>query len=159
MHSYLAIGDASDTALAGERNLAWKTGKITCMAQAKLGSFDDLLQLAKEPLQPIMSRLRALVFEIHPDSCEVVRLGDRAATYGLGPRKMLDGYAYILPYKTWVNLGLYRGTELPDPEGLLVGSGKKLRHIKMRSIEDAERPAVRVLIEEALAERRKALGR
>lgn len=145
--------------MAREPNLPWEMGTIACMAKAKLGSFEDLLPLAKKPLRPIMTRLRALVFEIHPDSCEVVRLGDRAATYGLGPTKMLDGYAYILPYTTWVNLGLYRGTELPDPEGLLVGTGTKMRHIKMRSIEDAERPAVRELIEEALAERRKALGR
>jgi hypothetical protein len=50
------------------------------------------------------------------------------------------------------------GAELPDPAGLLEGTGKKLRHAKVRSVEDAERPEIRALIERALAERKQALG-
>ncbi|MBL1197419.1 MAG: hypothetical protein HND51_24015, partial [Chloroflexi bacterium] len=75
------------------------------------------------------------------------------------PRKMSEGYTYILPHKNWVNLGFYTGATLPDPEGLMEGTGKKLRHVKIRSIEDAERPAIRTLIAEALAERKGALGK
>ena len=82
------------------------------MPEAKLGQFDDLVRLSNEPLEPIVERLRAVILEIHPDACEVVRLGDRAATYGCGPRKMIDGYAYILPYGSWVNLGLTGTTVL-----------------------------------------------
>ena len=89
----------------------------------------------------------------------MVRLGDRAATYGVGLKKMSEGYSYILPHKNWVNLGFYMGTSLPDPSGLMEGTGKKLRHVKVRSVEDAERPEIRRLIEEALAERKQALGR
>jgi hypothetical protein len=71
---------------------------------------------------------------------------------------MSDSYAYIIPYKEWVDLGFYQGVELPDPDGLLEGSGAKLRHVKIRSIHDANRPTVRVLIEGAL-ERGKASKR
>ena len=39
------------------------------------------------------------------------------------------------------------------------GSGKKLRHIKMHSLADTERPEARALIAAALAERSNALGR
>ena len=128
------------------------------MAKARLGRFDDLVRLASEPLIPVVERLRAVILELHPGACEVVRLGDRAATYGCGPRKMIDGYAYIMPFKSWANLGFYRGTSLTDPEKLLEGTGARMRHVKMRTVEDVERPGVRGLIREACAERRAALG-
>ena len=127
------------------------------MSQARLGSFDDLLTLTEEPLRPVAVALRRIILGVHADACEVVRLGDRAATYGVGPRKMIDGYAYILPHAGWVNLGFYRGTELPDPEALLEGTGARMRHVKIRSGDDARRPAVRALVAAALAERKSAI--
>lgn len=129
------------------------------MTSAKFGSFGDLLQITPEGLRPIINALRDVILDVHPESCEVVRLGDRAATYGVGPRKMIDGYAYILPHIGWVNVGFYQGASLPDPEGLLEGTGKKLRHIKIRSLEDASRKDIRALIEAAVAERASALAR
>ena len=132
---------------------------MVCMPKAKLGVFDDLVPLANEPLEPIMARLREIIFEIHPGACEVVRLGDRAATYGCGPRKMIDGYVYIMPHHLWINLGFFRGTSLADSHGLLEGTGAKMRHVKMRTLADAARPAVRELIKEAYAERKNTPGR
>jgi hypothetical protein len=41
------------------------------------------------------------------------------------------------------------GADLPDPEGLLEGGGKLLRHIKVRSLDDLQRPTIRALIEAA----------
>ena len=127
------------------------------MTRAKIGQFNDLLQLASEPLRPVVQRLRALILEIHPDACEVVRLGEKSASYGCGPRKMIEGYAYIMPFRSWVNLGFFRGFSLRDPQGMLEGTGRNLRHVKVRSTNDAERPGVRALIEEAYNERRAAL--
>lgn len=126
---------------------------------AKLGTFDELLGITSLSQRPAMKRLREIVLAIHPDTCEVVRLGDRAATYGVGPKKMSEGYAYLLPYEAWVNLGFYKGADLPDPQGLLEGIGAKMRHVKIRSLEEAERPAVRALLKAALAERKQALSR
>ena len=128
------------------------------MSKAQIGTFEGLLEITEALLRPVVTALREVVFDVDPDTCEVVRLGDRAATYGVGPRKMLDGYAYILPYKRWVNLGFYQGAELADPEGLLEGTGAKMRHVKVRSVDDARRPGIRGLVEGAL-ERRRALGR
>ena len=48
---------------------------------------------------------------------ETVRLGDNAATYGVGPKKMSDGYAYIMPMRGYINLGFYQGAMLADPNG------------------------------------------
>ena len=128
------------------------------MSKAQTGTFEDLLEITEEGLRPVVMALREVVHEVDPNTCEVVRLGDRAATYGVGPRKMLDGYAYILPYKRWVNLGFYQGAELADPEGMLEGTGAKMRHVKVRSVDEARRVGVRALVGQAL-ERRKASGK
>lgn len=129
------------------------------MTKAKLGSFEDLIDLTAEDMRPIARRLREVIVDVDPDAVEVVRLGDRAATYGVGPKKMSEGYAYILPHNNWVNLGFYQGALLADPAGLMEGTGAKMRHIKMRSLEDAERTPVRRLVQTALAERKQSLGR
>ena len=128
------------------------------MTTAKFGSFDDLLQITAEDLQPIVRALREAIFDVHPDACEVVRLGDRAATYGVGPRKMIDGYAYVLPQRTWVNLGFYQGVSLSDPLRLLEGTGAKMRHVKIRTLADASRVDIRALVEAALTERTATLA-
>jgi hypothetical protein len=128
------------------------------MAETKYGTFDELMDKAVPEMRPIAQRLREIVIQVDPHTVEVVRLGDNAATYGVGPKKMSEGYAYIMPFKNWVNLGFYQGAGLPDPAGTLEGSGKKLRHIKVRSLEDAEKLELRTLIEEALGERKQALG-
>ena len=128
------------------------------MSKTQIGTFKDLLEMTEEGLRPIVTALREVILEVDSDSCEVVRLGDRAATYGVGPRKMLDGYAYTLPYKRWVNLGFYQGAELADPERLLEGTGAKMRHVKVRSVEEARRAEVRALVGQAL-ERRKTSGK
>ena len=125
--------------------------------ETRFGTFEELIEMTNPELRPITRDLRALIFSVGKSSVEVVRLGERAATYGVGPKKMSEGYAYILPHKQWINLGFYRGADLPDPAGLLGGTGKKLRHIKIKTNRDARRPEVRDLIEEAYKERKKAL--
>lgn len=129
------------------------------MTKTQFGTFAELLQITQAAQQATGIRLREIILSIHPEAVEVVRLGDRAATYGLGPKKMSEGYTYILPHTSWVNLGFFQGANLPDPDSLLEGTGKKLRHVKIRSVEAAENPAVGTLIEAALAERKQALGK
>ncbi len=125
---------------------------------ARIGTFDELLAEADEAVRPVALALRAMVLEVHPDAVEVVRLGDRAATYGVGPKKMSEGHTYVMPQSSWVNLGFYHGAALPDPDGRLEGTGATMRHVKVRSVEEARGPALGALVEAALAERRAALG-
>ena len=84
------------------------------MADTNYGTFEELMEIAEPSMRPIAWRLREIVIELDPENVEVVRIGDRAATYGLGPKKMSEGYAYIMPHKNWVNLGFYKGAELLD---------------------------------------------
>lgn len=129
------------------------------MAAARIGTFDDLLEMTAGPLRPVAVALREAIVRLHPEVNEVVRLGDRAASYGVGPRKMIEGYAYIMPHTNWINLGFYRGASLPDPEGLLEGTGAALRHVKVHTVDEARHAGLSALLTSALTERRAALGR
>jgi hypothetical protein len=124
----------------------------------RLGTFDDVIAGFSAEVQQIARGLRNLIEAVHPDAVEVPRPGERTAGYGIGPKKMSETYAYIGVYPKYVNLGFYHGTSLPDPDGLLEGTGKQLRHVKVHSQKEVDRPALRQLVEAALKERRAALG-
>ena len=128
------------------------------MSDQKFGEFDDIIEMTPEPLRPITIRLKELLLSVDPDACIVVRLGDRAATFGIGPKKMSEGCCYILPHTNWVNLGFYRGADISDPDKLLEGTGARMRHIKVRSIEECGNPMLVTMIREAFEERKAALG-
>jgi len=51
--------------------------------------------------------------------------------------------------KEHVTFIFLRGTALPDPEGLLEGTGKSVRHVKVRTAADVKKPALKKLILEA----------
>src|SRR5258707_13746442 len=51
--------------------------------------------------------------------------------------------------KEHLSLAFLRGAKLPDPEKLLEGTGKGVRHVKLRSVADVKRPGVKKLITEA----------
>jgi len=124
------------------------------MAETKFGSFKELLEITEAPLRPIVKQLRKLIMEIDPNTVEVVRLGDRAATFGVGPKKMSEGYVYVLPHKSWVNLGFYKGALLSSKSDLMEGTGKSLRHIKIHALEDANKTEIKALIKLAVEERK-----
>ncbi|MGB7847961.1 MAG: DUF1801 domain-containing protein [Candidatus Acidiferrum sp.] len=51
--------------------------------------------------------------------------------------------------KNHITFGFLRGTSLPDPAKLLEGTGKNLRHVKLRSVDDLRKPALKKLIQAA----------
>ena len=122
------------------------------------GSFDDALAGSSDQVQEIARRLRELIVEVYPDVVEVPWPKQRIAGYGVGPKKMSEHFCYIGAHREHVNLGFYYGAELPDPEGLMEGTGKKLRHIKVRDAEGIGQSSLRRYIQLALDERKDALG-
>jgi len=118
------------------------------------GSFDDILAAAKPELRPVCRALKALIASLHEGCVEIVWPRQKIASFGVGPRKMTEHYAYIGVQGAHVNLGFYHGALLPDPAGLLEGTGKKLRHVKLRSVADSKSPALAALLREAIDRRR-----
>lgn len=123
------------------------------MANESTGTFEDILKSHDPQLQEIAREARALIYDVLPQTVEVVWAQQGIAGYGTGPKKMSEQFSYISLMPQWVNLGFYYGAELPDPEGLLEGTGKLMRHVKLRSVEDVRRPAVRALLDAAKGHR------
>jgi hypothetical protein len=120
------------------------------------GSFDEVIQSFDPNLQAIAKALKELIASIHPEFVEVAWPRQKIASYGVGPKKMSEHYAYIAPYKAYVNLGFYHGVALKDPAGLLDGSGQRLRHIKIMSLADVGKKELGTLLTAALHERKNA---
>ena len=113
------------------------------------GTFEDAVARAGAHTRELASQLRALVAEVMPDVVEVPWPRLRMASYGVGPKKKTEHFCYISAQKDDVNLGFYYGAELPDPEGLLQGTGKLLRHVKIREPKAIRSKALRRLLERA----------
>jgi len=64
-----------------------------------------------------------------------------AMNYGFSER-MKDQVVYIGVYTKHINLGFLWGARMDDPEGLLEGEGKQLRHIKIKSPADLGTPVI-----------------
>lgn len=121
------------------------------------GTFDDVIAGIDPALQAIAISLRSAIASIHGDFIEVAWPRMQIASYGIGPKKMSEHYAYIAPQSDYVNLGFYHGVALKDPTGLLEGAGKRLRHIKIKSVADVAKNEIRTLLKAALLERKNAV--
>ena len=100
-------------------------------------------------VRPLMEELRKLVAEVVPRAEEGVHLGWSVVQYRKPGGSMRDLAIALSPQRAYVNLEFGDGIDLPDPAHRLEGTGKRLRHVKIRSLDDARNPAVRTLLEEA----------
>ena len=66
-------------------------------------------------------------------------------------------FAYVNAFTAHVNLGFFCGAALPDPEGLLEGSGKFMRHVKLRPGQLPDAAALQALVDAAYADVRQRL--
>jgi Domain of unknown function (DU1801) len=124
----------------------------------KLGTFDDVVAGANPEVARICLELRNIISDLHPDCVEVPRPGEPSAAYGYGEKKMSEAYAYIMPQSNYANLGFYHGANLNNHEAMLTGTGKKLRHVKIRNIDEARDPLIQSILKDAMKERSQALG-
>jgi len=123
----------------------------------RLGTFEEVIVNANDNIKAIAVALRDLVIKLDADTYEVPRPGEKAASYGVGPKKMSEEYVYIMPLKDSVNLGFFHGANLNDPKGLLEGTGAKMRHVKIRLLTDIKNAEITALIRAAIRERKTAL--
>ena len=108
--------------------------------------FNEIIATVRPEVQELALQTRELIRDVLPGVVEVPWVRQRVIGYGVGPKKGTEHFAYISVQKDYVNLGFNYGSELPDPDGLLKGSGELFRHVKIRSREDLSRPAVRELL-------------
>lgn len=88
--------------------------------------------------------MRGIIVGVAPDAHEIIYHD----ALGYGPTDSgFDRIIYISAFKDHINLGLFYGAGLPDPDTLLAGNGKQMRHLKIRSGESTPRLAIRQLLE------------
>ena len=90
----------------------------------------------------IAEQLRQLVGVAAPTLTETIKWGN--PTY-VGN----DNVCYLASGRDYVSLGFFRATSLADPSGLLEGTGKSMRHVKVHSAE-LQREALGALVREAV---------
>ena len=104
----------------------------------------DWLSNLPPELSLIARQLRAVARKQMPDAHEFIY--HDAIGYSVSDSPF-DRICYIAPQsKGYVNFGFFFGASLPDPKKLLIGEGKRLRHVKVWSVEDAKNPALAKLI-------------
>ncbi len=122
---------------------------------------DGLLELSSPAVRSIFLAAAAAVREAMPDANEQVDLPDRVLAFGFGPPggvRMRGLAVGLIPHAHHVNVQLADGANLPDPDGLIEGTGKRIRHVKCRSVEDANRPALRAILDQQASLRRAEAG-
>jgi len=110
----------------------------------------DLLRRYDRGVQELVFTLRDVILEeLAPCFETLVEVYMISIVYASSERIMKDGICYIGVLKDRVNLGFHRGARLRDPYQLMEGTGKQMRHIKIRNMSDALNPAIRVYLQEA----------
>ena len=95
----------------------------------------------------ILTRMRARL----PGAIQLVYDNYNALVIGFGPSERASEAIFsIALYPRWVTLFFLQGAGLPDPQKLLKGSGKIVRHVVLKSPEDLDLPPVRALMTAAL---------
>ena len=115
--------------------------------------FDEILASFDRRVRDLAERTWALIADVYPEVVEVPWVRQNVVGYGVGPKKMSEHFCYIAFHKDHVNLGFNQGAELPDPDRLLEGPGKTLRHTKIAALDDLRDPALRRLVEAAKTRR------
>ena len=113
---------------------------------------DRLLAEHPPELQAIERALRATIRAAFPGAVEQVDFGNKLIAFGRSMK--IRGLLFaIIAHKGHVNLQLADGALLPDPAGLIEGTGRRIRHVKIRSVEAVASPAVQGIIAAQLAAR------
>jgi hypothetical protein len=101
------------------------------------------LEAYDRPIVDLALALREIILDEVPHASEsIYQVYTVAIWFGFG-EKMKDMFCYIATNARHVNLGFPRGSTLPDPNRVLEGDGKTMRHIKFASHCDLERSFVR----------------
>lgn len=102
-------------------------------------------------IQAISRALRAIVKDRMPQALEVLHASQNHVGY-THPASARDTICYICPMKDYVRLGFMYGGYLADPAQALEGAGKRLRHVKVRTLQAAGDPTLEQLVEAAWTE-------
>jgi hypothetical protein len=116
----------------------------------RFDSWDENLASHTPEVRAAARALETIIRDELPDVVVQYDPGNGLLAFGRS-MKMRDLLFALIPHAGWVNLQLADGAALPNPDGLIEGTGKKIRHIKVRSPKAAEDDRLRAAIRGQLA--------
>ena len=145
--------------------MAEAAGIVNEAGRANDAALRELIAASPPDVQGLALAVRDLVYDVFPETVEVVWPKQRSVGWGVGPKKFSEQFAYLMPHKQHVTLGFYHGGEIRDPAGLLPAEGGKqvsgklsMRSLRIARPEDVEQPALRSLVEAAVEHQTALVG-
>ncbi|RYZ84463.1 MAG: DUF1801 domain-containing protein, partial [Proteobacteria bacterium] len=114
------------------------------MTMKSYDSIQDWIKDQSPKNRTIIKALRAFIKETAPQLEEKVKWGNGCF---IGKN---NGVIYLYADKEWVQYGFFNGVSLSDPKGLLEGSSKYIRHIKVRKTADIDKAYFGKLLKQAV---------
>ena len=121
--------------------------------------YRKLLGRYSPTIQKLALAARRLVLEEAPEASEFVYEVYTIADHFTFTDRPGDAFVFTTTHANWVNLGFNFGSLLPDPDGLLRGDGKLIRHVRIARAADLEAPGVRELVRDAIAQAERPDGK
>ncbi len=112
--------------------------------------FQYYLELKDQELIDLYSDLREYILDLYPESNELLYHTHALTSVYSISEKLSDAFCMIPIYTNHLNLGFNKGTLLKDPDQLLKGTGKLIRHVEVKQKDDYRNPKVTALIQEAI---------
>src|SRR5215471_18894600 len=110
-------------------------------------------------IQELALAARKLILEEAPDASEFVYEVYTIADHFTFTERPSDAFVFTTTHANWVNLGFNFGSLLPDPDSLLRGEGKWIRHVRIAQPADLEAHSVRKLVRAAIAQAERPEGK
>ena len=111
--------------------------------------FQSLLDFKEQEVIELFVDLRQFILELYPQSNELLYHTHALTTVFSISDKLSDAFCMIPIYSNHLNLGFNKGTLLKDPDKILKGTGKLIRHISVKTSKDYRNSKVKHLIKEA----------
>jgi len=133
--------------------MAEPAGRVNDRGRENDAAFAEIIAGSSAAIQELARAVRDLIYDVLPETVEVVWPRQGSVGWGTGPKKFTEQLAYLMPFQRHITLGFYHGGELPDPHGLLpeaggrqVGGTLTMRSLRITSLEQVRDPALRTLI-------------
>ena len=119
------------------------------MTENQLTALEDFLSNYPDGIRELVRGTRAVILAVMPDAFEQLDPSANLIAFGLD-RSYKGLICGITLHKAYINIMFAQGASLPDPQGLLQGTGKLARHVRIDRLADLEAPEIRRLLETAL---------
>jgi len=118
---------------------------------ARSKNVDSWISEHDPAIRQIAEALRNVVLGADPDLNETIKWSNPAYT-------KRGNVCYLAATEKYVNLGFFDATTLTDPGRKLEGTGKRMRHLKVRALEDIDAGQIAAWVGEAVAQDARTVG-